>query len=158
MRSFLTACEEIENTVARIYHELSLCPAFDAQLRSIWVKMAREEEEHAMQFTFALRLGAARIIEGSRLPRERIRELLERARSLLESVRSVPLSEEEVIRISLHLEQDFLDVHISASAVFHEPDMHEMFKRLAKGDEAHVTALKQYLNRNSRIDYQPPGG
>ncbi|WP_298036868.1 ferritin family protein [uncultured Desulfuromonas sp.] len=147
-RTFLQKCVSIEETVAAIYRGFLETVPCDEELKTIWLRMAGEEDDHAAQIRLALRLPIKEAFRGQKVSMAQMEQLLNRARSILEGVRSSPPRVEDALRIAMKLEQDFLHVHIESAAEFAEDSLRRMFAALGQEDEKHKVALEGYFRKH----------
>ncbi len=143
MRNFLRICLEIEEIAARIYQTLAQSDIYDSKLRAIWVKMAEEEKEHALQIRFASRLPGEKVFKDSK-PVEGVQKLLIEARSVLTRIEKEPLTEGDALRLALNLEERFCEVHVSTANNFIDEKMKELFKSMTVADKDHLAPLREY--------------
>ncbi len=140
---FLSVCAEIEDVVGNIYQELAERVECDAQLRALWTQMAHDEEAHAMQIRFAMRLPASQAFKSQTLPVAQAERLLQSARGILAGARTSSVNERLALRLSLKLEEDFLAIHIGSAMAFQDDSLRQMLNCLGSADRDHVEKLRR---------------
>jgi rubrerythrin len=146
MLRFLSVCAEIEDVVGNIYKVLAERVECDATLRELWTQMARDEEAHAMQIRFALRLPSSHAFKSQTLPLVQAEQLLRSARGILAGARTSPVNERLALRLSLKLEEDFIAIHISSAMAFRDDSLRQMLNCLGSADRNHVEKLRKICN------------
>lgn len=141
METFLQECIEVEGTAARIYRTLRQTVAADPDLKDVWLAMADDEGEHAREIRLALNLLQENVIDGGLIPIAEVEGLLVRAGALLDRVKREPLAVEEALRLSRHLEEDFLQVHVLCAVRFVDTDLRRVFAYLGHADQDHIARL-----------------
>lgn len=144
MQAFMNRCAEIEDILGQIYRELAAVFAADRDLEDIWLGMADDEGEHAREIRLAKRMLNDDIIVCEQVPDAQIRMLLSRARDILAKVRRSVLPIKEALRLSLHLEDEFRQVHVLCAVRFADSAVQKIFERLGRADREHVARLAEY--------------
>lgn len=144
MQAFLNRCAEIEEVLAQVYRELAAVYAADHALEAIWLNMADDESEHAREIHLAKRLLRDDLIVREQVPDAQIRKLLFRAHKILAKVRRSVLPVKEALRLSLHLEDEFRQVHVLCAVRFADSAVQKIFERLGRADREHVARLAEY--------------
>lgn len=144
MQAFMNRCAEIEDILAQIYRELAEVFATDRDLEDIWLGMADDEGEHAREIRLAKRMLKDDIIVCEQVSDAQIRRLLSRARDILAKVRRSVLPIKEALRLSLHLEDEFRQVHVLCAVRFADSAVQKIFERLGRADREHVARLAEY--------------
>ena len=155
MRAFIETCADIEVIAAQIYRELSRHSADNPRLYEIMERMALDEEDHALQLRLALRVATDERFSGVN---EKVGDpfvLRIRANQLLLQARELVAVEEDILRIAIELEMEFLKIHAGYSLLFKEPVIKKLFTVLARGDELHVDSLKAYLRDYLELKNDP---
>jgi hypothetical protein len=117
-RKFLNTCETIEKTIAKIYRQFVASTPCDEELKAIWIKMAEEEDQHAMDIGFAARLPHEDTFKVKDLTQSRADQLLDLTKKLLNKAKTSKISTETAVDLTLKLEKEFLAVHIASSLEF----------------------------------------
>ena len=145
----LDRCARIEQTVAKIYRRMAEAVRGGDELRSLWLEMAAEEEEHLRQIRLAQRLlredtaAAPQISEGT------LEQLDNRANSILRGVQRAGVSADDALRVSVKLEQDFLDIHGGRALDFADENARRLFANLARADQEHIARLQRFCRARS---------
>ena len=147
MNQVLTDCAAIEENVAKIYRMMAANSEVSEELRGILHKMAADEDQHAEKIRFAQRLNREKVFDESRLPHQRVKELLADTHSMLARLAKEPFGEHEALMTMIRLERDFCQVHVEAVAQFKDPSLLKLFESLAGDDASHRETLDNYLNK-----------
>lgn len=148
MIQFLSYCKQIEECVGSIYQEFAANPGCDAELKLIWEKMAREEQDHSMQIQLAMRLPFTETFhEGLAEECPDLQELLARGREVLAEARTAPFSVLKMLQTAIELEKEFLKVHAPCALRFKNASLKKTFEALARGDRHHTEALAGYIKK-----------
>jgi rubrerythrin len=150
MLKFLNGCAEIEETVEAIYRLFAEALPEGHALRSVWLKLADDEGEHARQIRLAGRLPARDIFKGASLPQSRVDDLLQKARGLLRQLQGAPPSVTDALKLSLQMETEFSEVHVALAVEFQDEGIRRMFQALASGDERHANLLRHFLEQEKQ--------
>lgn len=149
MRKFLNTCVAIEKTIAAIYREFAATIPDDKELQDIWMKLAKEEDQHAMDISFAARLPHEDVFKVKNLTQSRVDQLLDATKKMLDKAKSSKLSAKAAAKISLKLEEEFLAVHIAASVEFETDNMQKMFTSISLSEKEHCREIKAYCTKNA---------
>lgn len=147
MVKFIKECAKIEETAALIYHEFSRNKHCDAELVKIWQDMARDEEDHALQLKFALRVPLGEAFSGVRNNCPDPEKLYALASGILQKTRENGCQLLEMLKDAVTLEKEFCKIHATYALEFKEPGLLKTFKALANADAEHLQALQNYLKR-----------
>ena len=148
MRKFLNTCVAIEENIAAIYREFAATISDDEELQDIWMKLAKEEDQHAMDISFAARLPHEGVCIVKKLTQSRVDQLLDATKKMLDKAKASKLSAKAAAKITLKLEQDFLAIHIAASVEFETDNMQKMFQSISLSEEEHCREIKAYCTKH----------
>ena len=141
MKKYLNLCEKIEQTAAKIYRELAEKEDIPDELRKILHQLARDEEDHAMQLSFASRFSAGTALLEKNYDLAEAQNLLNRVQFLSDKVANTPMSLNQSLDMALELERDFCKIHLGASSDFANENIGKMFSALAGDEQVHVEKL-----------------
>lgn len=144
----LELCEKVELTVAMLYRELARQQRKRDDLYRLWMKTAREEDNHAMQFGRAATMGEA--ISGVLLAEQRIEPMLDKARALYASVRARPPTPLAALEQAMALEQELSECHMAFAASFATRQVRKVFEAMMAADRDHVGALARQIEIERR--------
>lgn len=148
MRLFFNTCIAIEKTIGEIYRQMAATVSGDDEIKAIWQKMAKEEDQHAMEIGFAARLPNDGTFRMKDLTMERVVQMHDFAKRSLEKVKVSPPSRKAAVKLTLKLEKELLEVHIQSCVDFESESMRKMFKSIVQGDENHCLAIREYHARH----------
>ena len=144
MNRFLECCAEIEDLAAAVYTVLAK-KAGNERLQMIMERMAADEEDHARQLRFATRVSAKETFEGVNEKAGDPYALKLRMQQLLAQAGAGVHSEYELLKICVELENSFRSIHAGHALVFKDESFRKLFNALARGDQAHMAELNDYL-------------
>ena len=147
MRKFLTTCAAIEKTIADIYRRFVDTVPCNGELKAIWLRMAKEEDQHAMEINFAARLPPEGLFKVKEMTQARVEELYDFTKKVLDQARTSTLPAKTAVDYTLKLEEEFLAVHIASAVEFEEKSMSKMFQSIAQSEEEHCRAIREYHSR-----------
>lgn len=144
MRQFFNTCISIEKTIGAIYRQFAGSLCCDPMLQNIWLKMAQDEDQHALDLSFAARLSN----NDGFMPKPHIMTKVERMHQLvteaLNKAKELQFTPQEAVELSLKLENEFLAIHITSAVDFESDSMRRMFAAMVRGDEEHCQAIRDY--------------
>jgi hypothetical protein len=133
----------MEREMGGLYRDLAAAHAGDRRLAQLWMKTAREEDNHAHQFELALRyddqLGA--LLVGA----DAVAALVELIRERRRGFAGSPPSPVDALRAAVDLEDRFAHFHMSTVADFRSPNLRKLFEAMMAADRAHSAALREAL-------------
>jgi len=148
VRQFFNTCIAIEKTIGNIYRQLAESVSCDPELKDIWLKMAKEEDQHALDIGFAARLPG----DGNFQPKAHLMAKIVRmhdfAKQALAKAQSGRLPAQSAVELSLRLEDEFLAIHIASAVEFENESIGRMFAAMVRGDEEHCRGIRDYHARN----------
>lgn len=140
---FLTSCALVEDALANIYREMAAVSATnDQELSVMWMEMARDEEDHALQLRMASRLTRdnAFDIEASKIDIDPL-VLANRTNAFLEQIVTGQLTGSDMLRMALEIEGEFSQLHATTALAFKDGSLKEMFKAMARAEDKHTASL-----------------
>ena len=141
MRQYINTCARIEKTIARIYRILHESDHLEVKARQVFFSLANDEDDHAHQLEFALRLPNGSLSLENENTQHQAEALLKRAEEALQRVSGTALSIVQAVDLGLELENDFCSIHLSNSMKFKDESIRKMFSAMAKSEEAHKRKL-----------------
>ncbi|MCW8860428.1 MAG: hypothetical protein OQK97_12105 [Deltaproteobacteria bacterium] len=144
MRNFLTTSAAIEKTIAAIYRRFVETIPCDGELKAIWMRMAKDEDQHAMEINFAARLPHEGISKVKEMPQARLEQLFDFTKRILDQARTSTIPVKTAVDLTLKLEEEFLAVHIASSVAFETETMRKMFQSIGQSEEEHCRAIREY--------------
>lgn len=147
-QALLEKCRTIEllnmdlyNRFAETYHDIP-------EAEYLWRKTAREEENHAEQFSLALKLKKGLQMH-STIALDTADKLILRLQNIIAGLPTKSLSLLEALEFALKLEQYLVKFHISCVATFTDPSFQKLFNAMMASDQEHVTAIDAYHKKVS---------
>jgi len=150
MRSYLNDCQKIEQVMGEVYRKLAGVSTYSEKLRGIFDRMARDEDDHALQLGLAKGVPDEVFSEGSRFDPQQLDELLRRAHQLLRMADDPPRSESLMLETAKDVEMEFMEIHLQNAVKFRNAGMAELFWDMAREDEKHFETLDSYYESSEK--------
>jgi hypothetical protein len=140
----LRTCRALELAMADFYEDLALFHQEDAEMARLWKKTAREEVNHAAQFTLLLDTMSDEIsaIRADALTLEEIRRAISATRERFQQHHPTV---REALVAAIDFEESMSCFHADQVAVFDLPRLCALFKAMMAADHDHVQALRRGL-------------
>jgi rubrerythrin len=142
----LTACRSIELTMAGLYEELAVLHRHDGTMAHLWKKTAREEMNHAAQFSLLIDTMSdtvsASLADPSTL--DRVRRAIE---NTIEEYRLHPPSVREALVAAIDFEESMSALHADQILVFTHPQCKQLLAAMMAADRGHVSTLRAVLSK-----------
>ncbi len=149
LRKFLNTCIAIEKSIGTIYRHFAATIVCDDELKAIWLKMADEEDQHALDIGFAARLPHDGFFTTKKMTQSRVDLMLDSTKKILEKAKKTDVSARVAVNITLKLEQEYLGIHIASALEFENDATRQMFQSMAQGEEEHCRAIKDYYAKGA---------
>jgi rubrerythrin len=141
----IAACRGLELAMAGLYEELASLHSHVPSMARLWRKTAREELNHAAQFTLALDAMSDEIYAtvGDASSLAGVRQAIE---TTLEEFRLRRPSVREALVAAIDFEVLMNELHADQILVFHDPRCCRLFEAMMAADNGHVDTLRAALN------------
>lgn len=143
----LELCEQIEHYNAKIYRHFAKTFAETPELAALWHKTALEEENHAQQFTLALKLQHLKVITETTVDKVKADTLLTHVKAVYEGVLAANPSKFYALVTALNLEEKLAEFHANAVAVFVDESFKKLFTAMMKADREHIDAIQRVYHK-----------
>jgi rubrerythrin len=143
---YLDLCHEIEETAAKLYYFFADLFRQDAEIRSLWLRTAIEEENHALQFRMVSRM-RKEVIDGDFVELADVRTVLARMRGVLARVSQQPPTLREALQLAIEEEENLSSFHVHSAVTFVTDTSRAVFKAMMVNDRDHVERMKRAVNR-----------
>jgi len=147
MKKILEKFVRIELLAGQIYMEFAASEKSDDELKSIWLKMARDEEDHANALKLALRLPADEFLPDVNRDCPDPETSIKTLSTILARAKTHSDSMVQMLSDAVMIEKKFRVIHASYSLSFKGQSLQKTFARLSRSDEEHVADLKKYIER-----------
>lgn len=141
MKKHLNIGIKTEETVGKIYRNMTKSPRLSTVVRETLLELAADEDDHANQLRFALRFPEGSVVTSIEDMLQQSQNLLQQAEHILEKTLLIEVDDQQAISIGVELEKNFSQIHIANSYDFKENNLKEMFAAMAKEDERHCQRL-----------------
>lgn len=143
----LEICEQIERCNADIYRHFARTFANMPDMAALWHKTALEEENHAHQFTLAIKLQHLNVIEETTIDTLKADEFLAHVKSVYDGVVAANPSKFYALVTALNLEEKLAEFHANAVAVFVDDSFKKLFTAMMKADREHIVAIQRVYHQ-----------
>jgi len=111
------------------------------KMRSLFLKTAQEEHNHAEQLSLAARLRTS-MIETVNLDFDEAKETLNFVRLLLNRIKSNPPASKDALELVIGLEEKLAKFHMDCMVGFADETFRELFRAMMAADKYHLEALQ----------------
>lgn len=138
----LEKCREIELLCKELYDYFAELYSGDEAALHLWRKTAMEEQNHADQFTLALKLrkGMSCIVA---VESARVESIISQLRTVIAKVKAEPPKYADALNSSIKLEKYLAEFHLSCVVVFEEDSFRSMFNAMMASDQEHIASLQE---------------
>jgi rubrerythrin len=144
VRDYLNDCQKIEKVLGEVYRKLAGVEIYSEKLRSIFERMARDEDDHARQLEQAKGIPEESFAKDRRFDERKLEELLRQAHQLLRMAANPAPSERLMLETAKDLEMEFIKIHLQNAVRFRDAAMAELFRKMAREDQEHFETLDSY--------------
>lgn len=138
----LEKCREIELLCKDLYDYLAELYADDEIAASLWSKTAKEEENHAAQFTLMVRLRrdmpCVVLIDSTK-----VESVLSGLKAVIARFRSAPPKLVEALQSAIKIERHLADLHIDCVVMFEDDSCRKLFSAMMANDKDHIASLQR---------------
>jgi rubrerythrin len=142
----LHACRAIENAMAGLYQALSEIHAYQPSLARLWRKTAREEENHAAQFSLLID-AITNAVERPAVDLGTLDDLRRAVERTVEEFRLRSPTPREALVAVIDFEEAMDHVHANHALVFTDSRYQRMFAAMMAADAGHVSELRAALRQ-----------
>lgn len=139
-------CREIELLCKELYDYYAELYSDNEDAVRLWRKTAMEEQNHADQFTLALKLRKdlpCTVLTNS----TRVESVLSQLRTVIAKVKAVRPNLADALSASIKMEKHLAEFHIDCVARFDNDSYRKMFNAMMSSDNEHIESLQQEHNR-----------
>lgn len=138
----LEKCREIELLCKELYDYFAEIYADNEDAVRLWRKTAIEEQNHADQFTLALKLrkGMSCIVVAESA---RVESIISQLRTVITRVKADPPKYLDALDSSIKLEKYLTEFHLSFVVMFEEESFKRMFTAMMESDQEHIASLQE---------------
>ena len=142
----LEKCREIELLCKELYEYFSELYSDNVAAARLWRKTALEEQNHADQFTLALKLrkGLPCIVA---VDGARVESILLQLRKVITNIKTNPPKHADALLSAIKLEKYLAEFHLSYVVLFEDSSYKEMFNAMMKSDYEHIGALQEAYDK-----------
>jgi len=139
----LEKCRTIELLNKELYTRFAETYTDSPEAVYLWRKTATEEENHAEQFTLALKLKKGLQLH-STIALDTADKLITRLRNVIEGLPAKTLSLIDALEFAIKLEQYLVKFHLSCVATFSDASFQNLFNAMMASDQGHIAAIEAF--------------
>jgi len=142
----LEKCRDIELLCKELYDYFAELYSDNYNAVYIWRKTAMEEQNHADQFTLALKLRKdlpCTVLTDA----TRVESVLSQLRIVIAKVKVEPPSLVDALNSAIKLEKHLSEFHIDCVAEFENESYRKMFNAMMSSDNEHIESLQDEYNK-----------
>jgi len=147
MKKHIRKCIEIEKLAAKIYQEFAKTSQDDKLLHRLWLHMANDEVEHALQLDFATRMPIDAAFSGLADSGPDPDDIYADVNRVYQAAQQGQQDKLEMLTEAVRLENQLRCVHATQALLFKETSLLKTFECLVDSEEQHVAGLELYLER-----------
>ncbi|MDA8414226.1 MAG: hypothetical protein M0023_10630 [Desulfobacteraceae bacterium] len=142
----LEKCREIELLCKELYDYFAELYAGNNEAARLWIKTADEEQNHAEQFTMALRLFR-------RLPclvtvdPQRVDSIISQLKTVIRKVKQDPPVLQDALCLAIKMENYLTELHLGCVALFVDKSLNDLFSAMMASDDEHIASLQAAYDR-----------
>lgn len=138
----LEKCRDIELLCKDLYDYFAVLYADDELAAGLWKKTAKEEENHAAQFTLLLRIRrdmpCLLLIDSAKVD-----SVFSSLQNVIVKVRSTPPKLVDALHAAIKIEKHLADLHIDCVVMFEDDSYRKLFKAMMANDKDHIASLQR---------------
>lgn len=146
-------CRDIELWCAELYKFYADHFKDNPAIADLWQKTADEEENHANQFTLAIKLGKQGAVEGVMMDPYKAENALHVIKSIYDGVRHTKPGLEDALRSAIKLEHKLSEFHSVAVTCFTDESFKKMFMAMMKADDYHIGKLQAAYEKIIKVNH-----
>jgi hypothetical protein len=141
----LYACRSIELAMAGLYEALAEIHDHDGPMAGLWRKTAREESNHAAQFSLLLDTMSETILRAT-VDSSTLDNLRQAVETTVEEYRLRSPSVRDALVAAIDFEETMDRVHADQVLIFSDPHCKRLFRAMMAADCGHITKLRAALS------------
>lgn len=142
----LRACRAIELAMAGLYEALAEIHQRAPSMARLWRKTAREENNHAAQFSLLLE-GIPESVQDLAVDARALENLHQAVETTVEEYRLRPPSVREALVAAIDFEEAMDKIHAHQALIFSDPRCQRMLVAMMAADSGHITRLRAALHK-----------
>ena len=145
-QKILEKCREIELLCKELYDYFTKLFADNEDAVQLWRKTASEEQNHADQFSFALKLKKDIHCLVTVDPK-RVESIVSQLQIVIEKVKATPPTFQDALSSAIKLETYLAEFHLVCVVNFEDQSYKSMFNAMMASDQEHIASLQAALDR-----------
>ncbi len=142
----LEKCREIELLSRDLYYCFADTFKNDAEAEYLWRKTAREEQNHADQFSLALKLRKGLQLKTG-ISIEKAEQMISGLEKTIAKITQTPIPLIEALTFAVKLERHLSELHISCIAEFSDESFKSLFNAMMSSDRGHLETIEKFLDK-----------
>lgn len=142
----LEKCREIELLCKELYEYFITLYADNEEAVQLWRKTANEEQNHADQFSFALKLRKDLPCIVTVNPKK-IESIISQLKIVIEKVRKTPPTFKDALSSAIKMENYLAEFHLGCVVLFEDQSYKNMFNAMMACDQGHIASLQAVYDK-----------
>jgi rubrerythrin len=143
----LEICRDIETFCAETYHLYADRYADDEELRLLWEKTYKEEQNHAQQFEFLIKMRRDDPVMKMNVDQSKANQVLNMVKEIYNHVLSHTPSSIDALRSAIKLEEKLSEFHLDSVADFRDDHLKKLFHAMMLADNKHLESIKDVYSK-----------
>lgn len=146
----LEKCREIELKCRDLYSCFADIYSDDMDIVRLWRKTAMEEQNHADQFTLALKLkrGLNCLVS---VDQAKVESIIAQLAIVFEKIQTAPPRLEDALLASIKLENYLAEFHLACVVIFEDDSYRKMFNAMMASDQEHIASLQAAYDKMTGV-------
>jgi len=142
----LEKCREVELLCKELYEYFAELYVDNNEAARLWKKTADEEQNHAEQFTMALRLfrGLPCLVT---VDPQRVDSIISQLKTVIKKVKHDPPVLQDALCSAINLENYLTEFHLGCVALFVDKSLNDLFSAMMASDDEHIASLQAAYDR-----------
>ena len=140
----LQRCHELESIMGQAYCALADAHAANPRMANLWAKTAKEEENHASQFSLAMSLGGEVMTE-AKVDVANLDQAIARAKLFRNESKKGAVRMDDALSKAIELEEEMAGYHLHLAVAFRSGAHEKLFRAMMAADKGHISTLRAEL-------------
>ena len=142
----LEKCRDVELLCKELYDCFAELYSDNGDAVRLWGKTSMEEQNHADQFTLALKIRKALPCQVT-VNSAKLESIQTQLTTLLDRVKAVPPKLPDALSVSIKLERYLEDFHLGCVVEFEDPSYKKLFDAMMASDQEHIDSLQALYDK-----------
>jgi len=145
-QTLLEKCREIELLCKELYDYFGQLYAGNDEVVCLWKKTADEEQNHAEQFSLAIRLKKSLSCQVT-VDSKQVDSIILQMKAVIGKVKLTPPDLQDALGYAIRLEKYLSDFHLACVVTFEDTNFKKLFNAMMNSDNEHIASLQAVYYR-----------